>query len=75
MHQDYEIQEKDILKIGRVKFAVKEIGFSSDSQAMDIDSKEKETQERGHSSNSIFTNVNDEEWEEFEQVTAIMEAD
>lgn len=23
---DYEIQEKDILKIGRVKFAVKEIG-------------------------------------------------
>lgn len=54
---------------------MKEIGFSSDSQAMDIDSKEKETQERGHSSNSIFTNVNDEEWEEFEQVTAIMEAD
>lgn len=37
---DYEIQEKDILKIGRVKFAVKEIGYSSESQEMDIDSKE-----------------------------------
>jgi len=39
---DYEIQEKDILKIGRVKFAVKEIGYSSDSQAMEIDSKDQE---------------------------------
>ena len=29
--KDYEIQEKDILKIGRVKFAVKEIGYSTDS--------------------------------------------
>lgn len=30
---DYEIQEKDILKIGRVKFAVKEINYSDDSIA------------------------------------------
>jgi len=28
---DYEVQERDILKIGRVKFAVKEIGYASDS--------------------------------------------
>ena len=42
---------------------------------MDIDSKDQEKQERGHSSNSIHTNTNDEEWEEFEQVPAIMEAD
>lgn len=26
---DYEIQERDILKIGRVKFAVKEIGYAN----------------------------------------------
>ena len=42
---------------------------------MDIDSKDQEKQERGHSSNSIFTNINDEEWEEFELVPAIMEAE
>ncbi len=42
---------------------------------MDIDSKEEKKQERGHSSNSIFTTGNEEEWEEFEQVPAIMEAD
>jgi len=28
---DYEIQERDILKIGRVKFAVKEIGYATDN--------------------------------------------
>jgi len=69
---DYEIQEKDILKIGRVKFAVKEICYSSDSQTMDVDN-EKATQERGHSANSIHTNINEEEWEEFEHVPCIME--
>lgn len=35
--KDYEIQEKDILKIGRVKFAVKEIGYATDSQKMEVD--------------------------------------
>lgn len=34
---DYEIQEKDILKIGRVKFAVKKIGYASDSNDMEVD--------------------------------------
>ena len=29
--QDYEIKERDILKIGRVKFAVKEIGYTEAS--------------------------------------------
>ena len=30
---DYEIQQGDILKIGRVKFAVKEIGYSDETLA------------------------------------------
>ena len=29
--------------------------------------------ERGHSANSIYTSTNDEEWEEFEHVQALME--
>jgi len=31
----------------------------------------EETKEKGHTSNSIYTNSNDEEWEEFEEVDAI----
>ena len=34
----------------------------------------EETKEKGHTSNSIYTNNNDnEEWEEFEEVDAIVE--
>jgi hypothetical protein len=62
---DYEIQEKDILKIGRVKFAVKEIGKSNQ---MEVDEPPKE--EKGHSANSIFTDTNEEDFEEFIQVPA-----
>jgi|Transcript_27076 hypothetical protein len=65
---DYEIQEKDILKIGRVKFAVKEIGYAA--QPMDVDSQVKE--EKGHSANSVFTDTNEEEFEEFINVKATM---
>lgn len=72
---DYEIQERDILKIGRVKFAVKEIGYSADSQAMDVDQKRDPDVERGHSSNSVFTDTNDEDFEDFEEVDAIMDGD
>lgn len=57
---DYEIQEKDILKIGRVKFAVKEIGKANQ---MEVDEPPKE--EKGHSANSIFTDTNEEDFEEF----------
>ena len=64
--QDYEIKEKDILKIGRVKFAVKEIGYTNNQ--MDVDSAPKE--EKGHSANSLFTDTNEEEFEEFIQVPA-----
>lgn len=64
---DYEIQEKDILKIGRVKFAVKEIGKANQ---MEVDEPPKE--EKGHSANSIFTDTNEEDFEEFIQVPATM---
>lgn len=49
---------------------MKEIGYSIDSLAMVADESE-ETKERGHTANSIYTNSNDEEWEEFEEVDAI----
>ena len=39
---------------------------------MDVDN-EKATQERGHSANSIHTNINEEEWEEFEHVACLMD--
>ena len=61
------------MKIGRVKFAVKEIGYSEDSQKMDVDSKKEEKVERGHSSNSVFTNSNDEDYEDYDEVDAILE--
>lgn len=59
--QDYEIQEHDILKIGRVKFAVKEIGYANHPMDNDLNNKE----EKGHSANSVFSNNKDEEFEEF----------
>jgi len=34
---DYEIQERDILKIGRVKFAVKEIGYCDENKALQVE--------------------------------------
>ena len=70
VRQHYDIQEKDILKIGRIKFAVKEIGYSIESQAMVADESE-EMNEKGHTSNSIYAVNNDEEWEEFEEVKSI----
>lgn len=65
---DYEIQQQDILKIGRVKFAVKEIGYAN--QQMDVDSPKEE---KGHSANSVFSNSNEEEFEEFIQVPATLQ--
>lgn len=74
--QDYEIQEKDILKIGRVKFAVKKIGYASDENNMEVDKPDEPKQERGHSANSVFDKPNDELFEEFEEIEqAIMEAE
>ena len=70
----YEIQEKDILRIGRMKFAVKEIGYSEESLALNTQLEEAKTRERGHSANSIYTNAASEEWDEFEEVDALTEA-
>lgn len=62
------------MKIGRVKFAVKEIGYSSDSNKMEVDEKSKN--EHGHSANSIFDKPDDEIFEEFEEIDeVIMNAD
>lgn len=74
---DYEIQEKDILKIGRVKFAVKKIGYANDSENMEVDNKTLGIEsERGHSANSVLEKPNDELWEEFVEIPqAIMSAE
>jgi len=65
---DYEIQEKDILKIGRVKFAVKKIGYANAATKMEVDKASTDEKERGHSANSIFDKPNDELFEEFEEI-------
>ena len=49
------------MKIGRVKFAVKEIGYANHPMDNDLNNKE----EKGHSANSVFSNSKDEEFEEF----------
>jgi hypothetical protein len=65
---DYEIQDRDILKIGRVKFAVKEIGNSETKMETD---QNAEILEKGHIANSVHTRVADEEFEEYEEVSAL----
>lgn len=65
---DYVIQERDILRIGRVKFAVKEIGYANKPEPTEEETK----YEKGHSSNSIFTDSKDEDFEEFTEVPAIL---
>ena len=77
---DYEIMDRDILKIGRVKFAVKEIGYApkpekkegDDKEGEAEDKKEEEKVEKGHSSNSKFTDSKDEEFEEYSDVHGIL---
>lgn len=65
------------MKIGRVKFAVKKIGYAND---MEIDKPAEKPvtieMERGHSANSVLDKPNDELFEEFEEIEeAIMEAE
>ena len=78
---DYQIQNKDILKIGRVKFAVKEIGYEENApDLMEVDSNsttEKEqkgdAEEQGHVANSLMTKTIGDDFDEFEEVEAIVE--
>jgi hypothetical protein len=56
------------LKIGRVKFAVKKIGYANSATKMEVDKVSTEEKERGHSANSIFDKPNDELFEEFEEI-------
>ena len=66
--QDYQIKEKDILKIGRVKFVVKKIGYSEHSLELHKNFSDENDKERGDASNSIFDKPNDELFEEFHNV-------
>jgi hypothetical protein len=56
------------LKIGRVKFAVKKIGYANAATKMEVDKASTDEKERGHSANSIFDKPNDELFEEFEEI-------
>lgn len=56
------------MKIGRVKFAVKEIGNSETKMEVDHNT---EVHEKGHIANSIHTKVADEEFEEYEEVVSL----
>ena len=57
------------MKIGRVKFAVKEIGYAQKKEANEC---EEEKKEKGHASNSVFCDSKDEEFEEYSEVPAIL---
>lgn len=65
------------MKIGRVKFAVKEIGYANASDAqVKLEASNSQNCERGHSANSIYDKPDDELFEEFEQIEqVIMDAD
>jgi len=69
----YDIQDKDILKIGRIKFAVKDIGYSAESLALqaETDDGSSDLQEKPHTANSVHTTGNSAEWEEFIEVNAL----
>ena len=56
------------MKIGRVKFAVKKIGYANQANKMEVDKTSADEKERGHSANSIFDKPNDELFEEFEEI-------
>ena len=47
------------MKIGRVKFAVKKIGYANQANKMEVDKTSADEKERGHSANSIFDKPND----------------
>ena len=70
--KDYEFHERDILKIGRVKFAVKEIGYVQQTAPEAATNEQEAKFEKGHSSNSVFDNSKDEDFEEFTEVPAIL---
>lgn len=59
------------MKIGRVKFAVKEIGYVKNTGGTEIEPDAVTKVETGHSSNSIKTDTKDEDFEEFTEVPAV----
>ena len=64
---DYEIKEKDILKLGRVKYAVKAIGRKTPEPV-----DPKPNVEKGAAANSLFNSIqNEETFEEIKNVGAL----
>jgi hypothetical protein len=66
---EYEIKEKDIIKLGRVKYSVKEIGRSEEAKAPPT------VLDLANAANSINHNVpaeNQDKFEEFENVGALV---
>ena len=80
--QDYEIQQGDILKVGRVKFAVKEIKISDTptETKMEVDSSPQKSAERLFGLAANAPNVknaeeeDEENLEEYEMVESILDS-
>ena len=64
MKTPYVLLEKDIMKLGRVKYLVKEIG------SLHNKGEDQPNCEQGYSANSIFTETT-EEFEQIKNVEAI----
>ena len=60
------------MKIGRVRFAVKEIKVEQNDQA-GSDQNDAAKVEVGHSSNSVFMDSKQDEFEEFVEVPAVLD--
>lgn len=66
--QEYDIQQGDILKVGRVKFAVKEIRYKDKTEGMDVD----QTNDFEHLPVGDVTN-NQPDFEEYEEVESVID--
>lgn len=66
---EYEIQQGDILKVGRVKFAVKEIRYK---EKMDIDSTSNTNGQVLPSAHCSILAKDVDDYEEYEEVESIM---
>ena len=60
------------MKIGRVKFAVKEVFIADKKDKMQIEANNQV--ETGHASNSIYTTSDSQNFDEFVEVPSIMNA-
>lgn len=63
---DYEIQRGDIIKLGRIKFAVKEINIVEETMEVDESNQTKVLHKHAN-----YEAVNDEEFFEFQEVECL----